>query len=142
MPFHSIYSEGMRPTKVFSILTMLVSIIAIHYQPDQALKALTEIFPEHFWMLVLSGSILSRAVELVLQKSRVIIQFLTSIISIWVFSLLFTASMLATPSETLGLLFVSAVVGEIWILARTVEESIYHVWKPDKYSTRIKNEDT
>ena len=124
----NILLENLRPVRLISMMLSIAGMIGIALHPSMPVKhddlvLLMQIFPEYIWVLLFLIHTIGRYADTVkLTDCPKIVAYSVTCLGIWLWSMIFASGMVVEPVESLTLLYVVAIIIELWILVREINE--------------------
>lgn len=124
---YDLYMDNLGPLKVMTIFMSLISaaVMALQYVVDdlnQNLAYLSSIFPFWIWATLFGVFTISRSILLWTQESRWYAALLTSLLGIWLWSLMLVSATFITKIGGIDLMLTIPLFTELWIMARIIEK--------------------
>ena len=121
---YDIYLESTRPTKLCTILLMIISSIGVMLDANSSLGLLTNIAPSWFWSIMFLLMATLRGCDLFAERACTLAEFLTPVIIVWIWTLILTASIIQTPIDAMGFLYTVPIGIELWFISRLVDDKL------------------
>lgn len=125
---YDIYLESTRPSKLITILLMLLCaaglMVASPNYRTNPLFPLSGIGPAWGWSLLFVLLAFLRGIELFSYTCGILAEFLVPVTCTWVWTILLTMCLSATPILGMGLMYLVPLGVELWFISRAVENRV------------------
>ena len=123
---YDLYMDNLTVLKTMTVFMALLSAMVMCLDGqlvdmNNNLTYLITIFPKWVWAGMFGVFAASRAVDVYIACSRWFASFLTSVLGIWLWSLLLASATIVTPIVGVDLMLIVPLFAELWILSRLIE---------------------